>query len=157
VLLICTLQLFYVGTYYYDLSLILFLLGSTTLEMLCIHFHIILDSLIFFLSWSFIYFFLDFFIGYFISLHLKCYLLSRFPLWKSSSPFLCLPVSMRVLPPTHTPAFPPWYTMEHRVIPGPRTSPPIDVSQDHPLLHMPWLPPCVLFGWWFSPWELWRV
>jgi hypothetical protein len=19
----------------------------------------------------------------------------------------------------------------------------------------PWSPPCVLFGWWFSPWELW--
>jgi hypothetical protein len=19
-----------------------------------------------------------------------------------------------------------------------------------------WVPPCVLFGWWFSPWELWR-
>jgi hypothetical protein len=26
------------------------------------------------------------------------------------------------------------------------------------MLHMrlePWVPPCVLFGWWFSPWELW--
>ena len=21
----------------------------------------------------------------------------------------------------------------------------------------PWIPPCVLFGWWFSPWELWVV
>jgi hypothetical protein len=20
----------------------------------------------------------------------------------------------------------------------------------------PWVPPCVFFGWWFSPWELWR-
>jgi len=20
----------------------------------------------------------------------------------------------------------------------------------------PWVPPCVLFGWWFSPWELWK-
>jgi hypothetical protein len=20
-----------------------------------------------------------------------------------------------------------------------------------------WVPPCVLFGWWFSPWELWGV
>jgi hypothetical protein len=19
----------------------------------------------------------------------------------------------------------------------------------------PWVPPCVFFGWWFSPWELW--
>jgi hypothetical protein len=30
----------------------------------------------------------------------------------------------------------------------------------HPLLHMqlePWVPPCILFGWWFSPWELWGV
>jgi hypothetical protein len=29
--------------------------------------------------------------------------------------------------------------------------------QGHPLLHMqlePWVPPSVLFGWWFSPWEL---
>ena len=26
------------------------------------------------------------------------------------------------------------------------------------ILHMqlrPWAPPCVLFGWWFSPWEIW--
>jgi hypothetical protein len=33
-----------------------------------------------------------------------------------------------------------------------------DARQDHPLLHMwmePWVPPCVLFGWGFSPWELW--
>jgi hypothetical protein len=21
----------------------------------------------------------------------------------------------------------------------------------------PWVPPCVLFGWWFNPWELWGV
>jgi hypothetical protein len=21
----------------------------------------------------------------------------------------------------------------------------------------PWVPPCVFFGWWFSPWELWGV
>ena len=30
----------------------------------------------------------------------------------------------------------------------------------HPLLHMwlePWVPPCVLLGWWFRPWELWLV
>jgi hypothetical protein len=29
----------------------------------------------------------------------------------------------------------------------------IDAWQGHPLLHMqlePWVPPCVLFGWWFS-------
>ena len=21
----------------------------------------------------------------------------------------------------------------------------------------PWVPPCVFFSWWFSPWELWRI
>ena len=41
-----------------------------------------------------------------------------------------------------------------------RASLPIDAWQSHPLLHMqlelePWVPPCALFGWWFSPWELW--
>jgi hypothetical protein len=32
--------------------------------------------------------------------------------------------------------------------------------QGHPLLHMwlePWVPPCVFFGQWFSPWQLWGV
>jgi hypothetical protein len=40
---------------------------------------------------------------------------------------------------------------------GPRASPPIDVQPGHPVLHMqlePWVSPCVLFGWWFRPWEL---
>ena len=39
----------------------------------------------------------------------------------------------------------------------PRASTPIDDQLGYPLLHMwlePWVPPCVLFGWWFSPWEL---
>jgi hypothetical protein len=32
-----------------------------------------------------------------------------------------------------------------------------DVREGHLLLHMylePWLHPCILFGWWFSPWRL---
>jgi len=36
-------------------------------------------------------------------------------------------------------------------------SPLIDERQCHPLLHVqlePCVPQCVLFGWWFSPWEL---
>jgi hypothetical protein len=36
----------------------------------------------------------------------------------------------------------------------------IDARQCNPLLHMwlePWVPPCILLGWWFSPWELWQV
>jgi len=39
----------------------------------------------------------------------------------------------------------------------PRASPPIGVQQGHPQLHMqlePLVCPCVLFGWWFSPWDL---
>ena len=68
-------------------------------------------------------------------------------------------------PPAHkptTPASRSWHspTLWHQSLSGPRASPPIDVQQVHPLLHMkmePWVPPCVLFGWWFSPWELWGV
>ena len=39
-----------------------------------------------------------------------------------------------------------------------RASPPIDDRLGHPLLDMqlePWFPPCVFFGWRFSPRELW--
>jgi len=41
---------------------------------------------------------------------------------------------------------------------GPRAFPPIDDGQCHPLLHLwlvSWVPPCVLIGWWFRPWEVW--
>jgi hypothetical protein len=41
---------------------------------------------------------------------------------------------------------------------GIRASPPIDDRLGHLLLHIqlePWVPPCVFFDWWFSPWELW--
>jgi len=41
---------------------------------------------------------------------------------------------------------------------GPRASLPIDDRQCHPWQHRllePWVPPCVLFSWGFSPWELW--
>jgi hypothetical protein len=40
----------------------------------------------------------------------------------------------------------------------PRNCPSTDARQVHPLRHMhleSWLPLCVPFGWWFSPWELW--
>ena len=65
--------------------------------------------------------------------------------------------------PTHppTPTSLPWHspTLGHRAFTGSRPSPPIDARQGHPLLYMwlkSWIPPCVLFGWWFSPWELWE-
>jgi hypothetical protein len=42
----------------------------------------------------------------------------------------------------------------HRAFIGERASSPIDDLLGHPLLHMQ-LEPCVLFGWYFSPWKLW--
>lgn len=62
-------------------------------------------------------------------------------------------------PPAHQPthscflalAFP---FMGHRAFIGPIASPPLDDRLGHSLLHMqldPWVSPCVLFGWWFSP------
>ena len=67
-------------------------------------------------------------------------------------------------PNTHrpTPASPFWHspTLGHGAFTGSRASPPIDVQQCHPLLHVhlePLVPPCVFFGWWFSSWELWDV
>ena len=51
-------------------------------------------------------------------------------------------------------------TLGHRAFTGSRTSPSTDNRQGHPLLNMqlePSVLPCVLFDWWFSPWELWLV
>jgi hypothetical protein len=92
-------------------------------------------------------------------LHFKCYPIFWFLSTNSQSHPPPPSASMRVLPPT-TPAYPLWHspTLGHQAFTGPRASPPIDALQGHPLLHMrlePWVPPCVLFGWWFSLWELW--
>jgi hypothetical protein len=59
-------------------------------------------------------------------------------------------------PPTNSPSLP-WHspTLGHQAFTGPRASPPIDVCQGHPLQLEPCVAPCVLFGWWFSLWELW--
>jgi hypothetical protein len=66
------------------------------------------------------------------------------------------------LPQSPTPTSLPYHspTLGHWASTGPKGSPPIDAGKDHPLLCMqlePWVAPCVLFGWWFSPWELWEV
>jgi hypothetical protein len=65
---------------------------------------------------------------------------------------------MRVLPNPFTLIFQSWHspTLGHQTPSGPGATPPTDVQQGHPLPHMPvpWVPPCVFFGWWFSPWEL---
>jgi hypothetical protein len=81
------------------------------------------------------------------------------------SPFLVShpkpPYSLPLLTNPPTPASWPWHspTLGHRAFIGQRASPPIDDWLGHPLLYMqlePWVPPCVFFGWWFSPWELWE-
>ena len=87
-------------------------------------------------------------------LHFKCY-----PLPPISDPPPPASMKMLPLPPVHScllPSNSP--TLRHRAFTGPKASPPFDAQQGHPLLHMqlePWVPPCVLFGWWFRPWEHW--
>jgi hypothetical protein len=98
--------------------------------------------------------------GYFLYLNFKSFPLSRSSVWKhliSSS----LPLPLWGCCPTHppTPVFPPWHspTLGHPIFSGPRASPLTDVQQGHPLPHtwtVPWVPPCVLFGWLSSAWEL---
>jgi hypothetical protein len=71
-----------------------------------------------------------------------------------------IPFSLPLLTNPPIPASWSWHspTLGHRAFTRPRTSPSNDVQQGHPLLHRrlePWVAPCVLFGWWFSPWELW--
>ena len=94
-------------------------------------------------------------IRYFLYLHFKFYSLSSFPFRKP--PYIILPLPLLTNPPT--PASLPWHspTLGHRAFTRPRASPPINDLQGYPLLYMqlkPWVAPCVLFGWWFSPWEL---
>jgi hypothetical protein len=84
-------------------------------------------------------------------------MLSPFLVSSPKTPYL-LPLPLLTNPPT--PASWSWHssTLVHRTFIGPRAFPPIDDWQGHPLLHMqlePWVPPCVFFGWWFSPRELW--
>jgi hypothetical protein len=102
-----------------------------------------------------------YFIGYFIYWHFKCYPPSQLPLHKPPIPSpLPLPLwgCSSTCPPT--PASWPWHSPRpgHPAFTEPRASPIIDVQQGHLLLIMhlePWVPPCTLFCWWLSPWELW--
>ena len=80
------------------------------------------------------------------------------------SPFLVFPLKTpNCPPPVHHPPTPtsyPWHspTLKYRDFIGQSVSLPIDELQGHSLIHMqqyPWIPPCVLFGQWFSPWEIW--
>ena len=82
-------------------------------------------------------------------------IISENPLYHPPSPFMRVfsqPTTYSCLTALHSPL------LGHQAFMGLRASPLIDARQGHHLLHMqlePWVPPCVLFGWWFSPWELW--
>ena len=101
-------------------------------------------------SWFIVMFSFLLLIRYFLYLHFKCYLLSWFPLQKAPirSPSPCSPTHPLLLPC-------PGISLYWGIKPSQdQASPPIDVWQGHSLLHMhleTWVPPCVLFGWCFSP------
>ena len=102
-------------------------------------------------------FFFFFCLDFFFNFYFKYYPLSWFLFWKPSTPYPITPHPLLTNPstPASWPCFSP--TLRHRAFTGPRASPPIDDWLGHPLLHMqlePWVQTCVLFGWWFSPWEL---
>jgi hypothetical protein len=95
---------------------------------------------------------------YFLYLHFKCYSLTWFPLPETPYPIPPAPASMRAFlhhPPIHSyfPALDFPTPGIYQAFIGPRISPPIDVWQWRPLLHMQ-LEPCIFLGWWLSPWEL---
>jgi hypothetical protein len=78
------------------------------------------------------------------------------------SPFLVSPPKTPhlILPPPIPLTSLPWHspTLGHQAFTEPRASPSINNQQGQTLLHMrleTWVPPCVLFHWWFIPWELW--
>jgi hypothetical protein len=80
------------------------------------------------------------------------------------SPFLASPLKISyplpLLTNPPTPASWPRHSpiLGHTAFTGPKASSAINDRLGHPLLHMqlePWVPLCILFGWWLSPWELW--
>jgi len=106
------------------------------------------------------FYFLNFY-WIFFNLNFKCYSLSQFPRHKPPIPSPS-PSSIRELPSPSTPLLTP-LTFPYTggpTLAGPRASPSTGAQQGHPLLQMqlePWVSPCIVFGWWFSPWELWLV
>jgi hypothetical protein len=108
-------------------------------------------------------FFFVFFIGYFLHLHFKYYPLSHFPAPLQKPPsYLLFPWFYDAAPPpTHsclpTLTFPyPGASSFHRTKGLFSHCCPIRPSCATYAVE-PWVPPCVLFGWWFSSWELWGI
>jgi hypothetical protein len=86
-------------------------------------------------------------------------MLSPFPVSPPKTRYPIPPASMRVLPHTPTPAFPPWHS-PHRGIQVLRDQGPLLLLKPNKAILATYVAgavvaPCVLFGRWFSPWELW--
>jgi hypothetical protein len=74
---------------------------------------------------------------------------------KTTYPSPCSPTWPQLLP---GPSIPLHWGIEHSITKDQGPLLQTDAWQGHPLLHMqlePWVLSCVLFGWWFIPWELW--
>ena len=98
-----------------------------------------------------------FFITYFLYLHFKCYPFSCFPS-KIPLPYPSYPCIYEGVPHTPTPTSLLWISPTLGHLPSQDQGPLLPLR--HPLLHMwmePRVPLCALFGWWFSPRELWEV
>jgi hypothetical protein len=116
---------------------------------------------VFFLRLIFLFLFLFllfFFIGYFFIYISNVIPFPGFPEKPLSYPSSSVSVRVLLHPPTNSifPALAFTYN-GHPAFTGPRASPSTDAQQGHPLLHMQpklWVPPCVLFSWCFSSWEL---
>jgi hypothetical protein len=111
-----------------------------------------------------IYYLGDYFNNHFICLHFKWYPPSQLPLHQLPHPMPLphFPLPLWGCSSTHSPT--PASPLSTPHMGHQASSPPTDAPCEgwlqirHPLLHMEsWLSPCILSGWWFSPWELWVV
>ena len=85
-------------------------------------------------------------------LHFKCYFLSWFPLQKPPIPS-SLPCFYEGVPSTTHPLPPPCPRILLHFTGASSLHRTMGLSS-HWCLTRLWVPPCLLFGWWFSPWEL---
>jgi hypothetical protein len=105
-------------------------------------------------KWKFLFYFLSWSVIFFIYISDVI----PFPVSPPKTPY-SLPLPFFTNPPTPASWHSHFPTVGYRTFTGPRSSSPIDDQLGHPLLHMqlePWVLPCLFFGWWFSPWELWE-
>ena len=126
-------------------------------------FHLLMKTMLVSIIWpSFFFFFLlVLFFSFFFYIFIYISTVNTFQGLPSGTPYpIPTPLPLHN-PPTysHLPAFPHWHspTLGNQTPSDPRATHTTDVQQGHPLPHMwpePWVPQCVLFGWWSSPWML---